>query len=139
MTEITIGRNDKTVRIPCFRGLGGCGDRPRVEAIAQAIANKTGMTIDWPRIMARGRTFQAEAERRKLVSHDEAFKKMSAKVCPGCDRPIAAMEGSESNFCVHCGMTLYDHCTHCDARKMAFFRFCMVCGTPAGEAAAASG
>lgn len=82
---------------------------------------------------------QAEAERRKLVSHDEAFKKMSAKVCPGCDRPIAAMEGSESNFCVHCGMTLYDHCTHCDARKMAFFRFCMVCGTPAGEAAAASG
>lgn len=64
MTEITIGRNDKTVRIPCFRGLGGCGDRPRVEAIAQAIANKTGMTIDWPRIMARGRSFQAEAERR---------------------------------------------------------------------------
>ena len=74
---------------------------------------------------------QAEQERRKLVSHDEAFKKMAARVCPGCDRPIATMDGSETNFCVHCGMTLYDHCGHCDTRKMAFFRFCMACGTPA--------
>lgn len=74
---------------------------------------------------------QAEEDRRKLVSHDEAFKKMAAKVCPGCDRPIAAMEGSETNFCVHCGMTLFNHCTSCDARKMAFFRFCMACGAPA--------
>lgn len=74
---------------------------------------------------------QAEEDRRKLVSHDEAFKKMAAKVCPGCDRPIAAMEGSETNFCVHCGMTLFNHCTCCDARKMAFFRFCMACGAPA--------
>ncbi len=78
---------------------------------------------------------QAEQERRKLVSHDEAFKKMAAKVCPGCDRPIASMEGSESNFCVHCGMTLFDHCAKCDARKMAFFRFCMACGTSADDAA----
>ncbi|MBC2666181.1 zinc ribbon domain-containing protein [Novosphingobium flavum] len=74
---------------------------------------------------------QAEEERRKLVTHDEAFKKMAARVCPGCDRPIAAMDGSETNFCVHCGMTLFDHCSRCDARKMAFFRFCMACGTPA--------
>ena len=74
---------------------------------------------------------QAEAERRKLVSHDEAFRKMAAKQCPGCDRPIAAMEGSETNFCVHCGMTLFDHCPGCNARKMAFFRYCMACGTPA--------
>ncbi|MCT2400000.1 zinc ribbon domain-containing protein [Novosphingobium mangrovi (ex Huang et al. 2023)] len=76
---------------------------------------------------------QAEEERRKLVSHDEAFKKMAAKVCPGCDRPIANMEGSETNFCVHCGMTLFNHCARCDARKMAFFRFCMACGAPAEE------
>ena len=78
---------------------------------------------------------QAEAERRKLVSHDEAFKKMAAKVCPGCDRPVAAMEGSASNFCVHCGMTLFNRCPGCDTRKMAFFRFCMSCGTPAPETA----
>ena len=74
---------------------------------------------------------QAEEERRKLVTHDEAFKKMGAKVCPGCDRPIAGMEGAESNFCVHCGMTLFNHCDKCDTRKMAFFRFCLTCGTPA--------
>ncbi len=74
---------------------------------------------------------KAEEERRKLVSHDEAFKKMSSSVCPGCDRPIAKMEGTESNFCVHCGMTLFDHCISCQTRKMAFFRFCMACGTTA--------
>lgn len=74
---------------------------------------------------------KAEEERRKLVSHDEAFKKMSSSVCPGCDRPIAKMEGTETNFCVHCGMTLFDHCSNCDTRKMAFFRFCMACGTTA--------
>ena len=76
---------------------------------------------------------QVEAERRRRVSHDEAFKKMAAKVCPGCDRPIATTGEAESNFCVHCGMTLFDHCRACDTRKMAFFRYCMTCGVPAGE------
>lgn len=74
---------------------------------------------------------QAEQERRKRVTHDEAFKKMAAKVCPGCDRPIATTADAEANFCVHCGMTLFDHCHACNTRKMAFFRFCMTCGEPA--------
>ena len=82
---------------------------------------------------------QAEEERRKLVTHDEAFKKMGAKVCPGCDRPIAGMEGAESNFCVHCGMTLYNRCGKCETRKMAFFRFCLSCGTPAQTEATVPG
>jgi predicted RNA-binding Zn-ribbon protein involved in translation (DUF1610 family) len=80
---------------------------------------------------------QAEDERRKLVSHDEAFKKMAARVCPGCDRPVATTGEAETNFCVHCGMTLYNRCPSCDTRKMAFFRHCMVCGTPASEVKAA--
>ena len=82
---------------------------------------------------------QAETERRKLVSHDEAFKKMAAKVCPGCDRPVASMDGSESNFCVHCGMTLFNRCPQCETRKMAFFRYCMSCGTAANDAVEAPG
>ena len=74
---------------------------------------------------------QAEAERRARVNHDEAFRKMAARQCPGCDRPIATTGEAESNFCVHCGMTLFNHCGACHTRKMAFFRFCMTCGTPA--------
>lgn len=78
---------------------------------------------------------QNEVERRARVDQDEAFRKMAAKVCPGCDRPIATTGEAEANFCVHCGLTLFDHCHACDTRKMAFFRFCMTCGA-ASEAKA---
>jgi hypothetical protein len=81
---------------------------------------------------------QAEEERRKLVTHEEAFKKMAAKVCPGCDRPIASTGEAEANFCVHCGMTLFNKCGTCDTRKMAFFRYCMSCGTASAQEAKAS-
>jgi hypothetical protein len=76
---------------------------------------------------------QVEQERRRQVSHDEAFKKMAAKVCPGCDRPISTTGEAEANFCVHCGMTLFDHCHGCATRKMAFFRYCMSCGVPSED------
>jgi hypothetical protein len=76
---------------------------------------------------------QAEDERRKLVTYEEAFKKMSAKVCPGCDRPVSTTGDAEANFCVHCGMTLFNACTKCNTRKMAFFRFCMTCGTGSAD------
>jgi hypothetical protein len=76
---------------------------------------------------------QVETERRKLVSYEEAFKKMSAKVCPGCDRPVSTTGEAEANFCVHCGMTLFNKCSCCNTRKMAFFRYCMSCGTTSTE------
>jgi predicted RNA-binding Zn-ribbon protein involved in translation (DUF1610 family) len=60
---------------------------------------------------------------------------MAGGVCPGCERPIAASTAdAQSNFCVHCGMTLFDHCTACRARKNAFFQYCPSCGSPAAGA-----
>jgi hypothetical protein len=79
---------------------------------------------------------QAEEERRKLVSHEEAFKKMAANICPGCDRPVATTGDVAANFCVHCGMTLFNQCGGCETRKMAFFRYCMACGTSADSSKA---
>lgn len=76
---------------------------------------------------------EAEEERRKNVSREEAFKKMADKICPGCDRPTATTGSAEANFCVHCGLTLFDHCGSCNTRKMAFFRYCMTCGTNAAN------
>jgi len=75
---------------------------------------------------------QTESERRQRIDYEEALKKMATGVCPGCERPIASSTAdAPSNFCVHCGMTLFDHCTSCHARKNAFFQYCPACGSPA--------
>ena len=75
---------------------------------------------------------QTEAERRLSLGYEEALKRMGSGVCPGCERPIAAGSAdAPSNFCVHCGITLFDHCTACSARKNAFFQYCPTCGSPA--------
>jgi hypothetical protein len=77
---------------------------------------------------------QSEAERRRGLGYEEALKRMAGGVCPGCERPIAASTAdAHSNFCVHCGMTLFDHCPSCHVRKNAFFQYCPACGSPAGE------
>ena len=74
---------------------------------------------------------QTEAERRKALDYEESIRKVNAGVCPGCERAIATQAsggGSTVNFCVHCGMTLFDTCGACHARKNAFFQFCPACG-----------
>jgi hypothetical protein len=73
---------------------------------------------------------RSEPERVKSVEYDEALKKLAAKTCPGCDRTLPATE-TPIDYCVHCGMHLFNHCPTCQTRKFAFFRFCMSCGTPA--------
>ena len=103
------------------------------------------------RYVARRRAVeqQSEGERRRALGSDEALRRMAAQVCPSCERPIAggpaprggagaADPGSAApaNFCVHCGLLLFDHCPVCAARKNAFFQYCPSCGAAARAAAA---
>ena len=73
---------------------------------------------------------RSEPERVKSVEYDEALRKLAARACPGCDRTLPATE-APIDYCVHCGMHLFNHCPACQTRKFAFFRYCMTCGTPA--------
>jgi predicted RNA-binding Zn-ribbon protein involved in translation (DUF1610 family) len=76
---------------------------------------------------------QSETERRRSLGYEDALRKMSASMCPGCERAIAGGPNATTNFCVHCGMKLFDKCGACDTRKNAFFQYCPACGVTAGR------
>ena len=75
---------------------------------------------------------QAEVERKQSIRYEDALKKMGSGVCPGCERPVATTGEVLADFCVHCGMNLFDHCKSCGTRKLSFFRYCMKCGVSSG-------
>jgi hypothetical protein len=79
---------------------------------------------------------QSEDIRRKSLSYEHAIKSMNAGVCPGCERGFKVHDG-QTDFCMHCGMKLFDHCLVCSSHKNAFFHFCPKCGTdkPSEDAA----
>jgi hypothetical protein len=80
---------------------------------------------------------QSESERRRGLGYEEAIRRIGAGVCPGCERAIAiGPDRLPANFCVHCGMTLFDNCAACDSRKNAFFQYCPTCGVPTDGAEA---
>lgn len=71
---------------------------------------------------------RTEPERRRTLGYETALKRMATHVCPGCERPIAGAPANPSNFCVFCGLKLYDDCAACGAHKNAFFQYCPKCG-----------
>ena len=75
---------------------------------------------------------QSEDVRRRSVSYEHAIKSVGAGVCPGCERGFKVHEG-QTNFCMHCGMKLFEHCAVCESRKNAFFHFCPSCGVGGDE------
>ena len=68
-----------------------------------------------------------DQERRKELSYDVALARLAKSVCPGCERPVD-LKNPEIDFCPHCGIGLFDHCSCCQTRKSAFAKFCHACG-----------
>jgi len=71
-----------------------------------------------------------DTQRRKDMNYDLALTRLSKNVCPGCERTVDLKDG-KTDFCPHCGLCLFDHCTSCKARKSAFALFCFSCGAHA--------
>lgn len=78
---------------------------------------------------------QPDAQRRESLDYEAANARLAKKVCPGCERPVD-LQATAHNFCMHCGICLFNICAHCSTRKSAFARFCHACGTSAVAPAA---
>ncbi len=83
------------------------------------------------RYLARKQAEQAQpqTDRRDQIQYEQALGHMRKGVCPSCERSVRFGKDEDPDFCMHCGLLLFERCPACSTRHNAFFHFCPACGT----------
>ena len=78
-----------------------------------------------------------DEQRRRGINYDMALARLAKNLCPGCERKVNLTDGI-TDFCPHCGISLFCQCSACRTRKSTFSHFCHVCGESDSQTAAVS-
>ena len=68
-----------------------------------------------------------EEERRKELGYEQAQMRLTRRICPACERPLDPTDPT-NNFCMNCGLLVFEECSRCSTRQTTFSHFCRTCG-----------